>query len=355
MTHVRRRLLTLPILFLATALITLGLPLWWLLAWVVGQLCAGARAAPRVLLFLTVFLWCEVLGVLASAWLWIRHGWHCNPASRQHFLDANFRLQFWWADSLKRAAARLFRLRFRIEGAEHLDGDGVIMLPRHCSIGDTLIPIVFYCAAHDRRLRYVLKRELLADPCLDIVGNRLPNYFVDRATENTGREVEGIQALAADLPSDHGILIYPEGTRFSAGKRRSLLARLANKDPQLAKRAAAWDRLLPPRSAGPVGLLLANPGRDVVFCAHTGFEGSASFATLFNGSWLDTEVRVHFWRIPFADLPQNSSGLKAFLHDQWDRMNAEVNRLQGTLQGSAGSGRSEQRKPHSRADHSTPR
>lgn len=328
MNHIPRRLLTLPILFLTTALITLGLPLWWLLAWVAGRLFSGARAAPRVLLFLTIFLWCEVLGVMASAWIWLRHTLAKGPASRQRFLDANFRLQFLWANSLKRAAAWLFRLRFDIQGAEELGGDGVILLPRHCSIGDTLIPIVFYCAAHDRRLRYVLKRELLFDPCLDIVGNRLPNYFIDRASQDTGREVAGIQDLTAALPADHGILIYPEGTRFSTGKRQALLQRLATKDPELAARAAAWDRLLPPRSAGPVGLLLANPGRDVVFCAHTGFEGSASFSTLFNGSWLDTEVKVRFWRVPYAEVPRDADGLKAFIYDQWDRMNAEVTELQ---------------------------
>ncbi|MCC5888871.1 MAG: 1-acyl-sn-glycerol-3-phosphate acyltransferase [Gammaproteobacteria bacterium] len=336
MNHLRRRLLTLPILFLATFLITAGLPLWLLLAWVSGLLIQGARAAPRVLLFLTAFLWCEVIGVLASAWLWLRHGWRHDAASRQQFLEANFRLQFWWAERLKRAAAWLFRLRFSVEGAENLDGDGVIMLPRHCSIGDTLIPIVFYCAARDRRLRYVLKRELLFDPCLDIVGNRLPNYFVDRAAQDTGREVDGIKALAAGLPADQGVLIYPEGTRFSAAKRQTLLARLQTRDPELATRAAAWDRLLPPRSAGPVGLLLANPGRDLVFCAHTGFEGSASFTTLFNGSWLDTEVRVKFWRVPFADLPRDAPGLKVFLHAQWDRMNDEVTRLQDGFSGQPG-------------------
>lgn len=328
MSQLRRRLLTLPALFLAMILITTGLPLWWLLAWIVSLLFPAARAAPRVLLFLTTFLWCEVLGVLASFWLWLRHGLGSDTDSRQRFLAANFRLQFWWADSLKRAAAWLFRLRFDVEGADELDGEGVIMLPRHCSIGDTLIPIVFYCAAHDRGLRYVLKRELLFDPCLDIVGNRLPNYFVDRATQDSGREVEGIRALAKDLPADHGILIYPEGTRFSTSKRRTLLARLVTRDPELAARAEDWDRLLPPRSAGPVGLLQANPGRDVVFCAHTGFEGSANFVTLFNGSWLDTWVRVRFWRVPYAELPEDSDGLKAFLYAQWDRMNAEVAGLQ---------------------------
>lgn len=328
MNHLRRRLLTLPLLFLTTALVTLGLPLWWLLAFCVSLLFPAARAAPRVLLFLTTFLWCEVLGVLAAAWLWLRYGLRYDPDSRQRFLAANFRLQLWWAGSLERAAAWLFRLRFDVEGADDLGGDGVIMLPRHCSIGDTLIPIVFYCAAQDRRLRYVLKRELLFDPCLDIVGNRLRNYFVDRSAQDSGREVEGIQALAEDLPSDQGILIYPEGTRFSAAKRQALLARLASRDPQLAARAAAWDRLLPPRSAGPLGLLLANPGRDVVFCAHTGFEGSASFATLFNGSWLDTSVKVRFWRIPHAELPRDRDALRTFLYEQWDRMNTEVTRLQ---------------------------
>ncbi len=328
MNNVGRRLVTLPLLVIVTLVLTVALPLLLLVSLLLAMLLPGARAAPRVLLFLTVFLWCETLGVIACGWLWLTDGHSRDPARRERFLERNFVLQFWWAGCLKEAAARLFRLRFIVEDDAILTGDGVIMLPRHCSIGDTLIPIVFYCARQGRRLRYVLKRELLFDPCLDIVGNRLPNYFVDRRSQDTASEVAGIQQLTTDLPPDHGILIYPEGTRFSHTKRLAVQRRLEERDPELAARTESWDRVLPPRTAGPVGLLTRNPGRDVVFCAHTGFEGSASFRTLFNGSWLDTTVRIRFWRIAYADLPSGAEALREFLLEQWERMNREVARLQ---------------------------
>ena len=333
MNTLTRRLITIPVLFITTVFLTVTLPIWLLLAWLASVLSSSARAAPRVQLFLTAYLWCETLGVLASFWLWLAYG---RAASREQFIARNYALQFRWADALKRAAGRLFRLRFDIDGSDALDGPGVIMMPRHCSIGDTVIPVVFYCARHDRRLRYVLKRELLFDPCLDIVGNRLPNYFIDRGSHDTRQEVQAIAQLAVDLPADEGILIYPEGTRFTAEKRSVVIDRLAARnDPELATRAKTWDRVLPPRMAGPLGLLEANPGRDLVFCAHTGFEGSASFATLFNGSWLDTWVRIRFWRIPYSEIPRTPEALRAFLLSQWDRMNDEVAKLQDRAEAAA--------------------
>lgn len=326
--RVVRRSLTLPTLFLATALLTLLLPLTLPTTWLLSRCWRGARAAPRVLLFLLGYLWCEVLGVLVSTWLWLRHG-----GRGEHFIEANYQLQLWWAGALKRLAQRLFRLRFEVRGQECLFGPGVIMLPRHCSIGDTVIPIVFYCQPSGHRLRYVMKKELLLDPCLDLVGNRLPNYFVDRSAQNTEREIEGIQALTRDLPANEGILIYPEGTRFASSKRATLVRRLRARGlDQLARHAASWEHVLPPRLSGPTGLLKANPGRDVVFCAHTGFEGSASFAQLFNGDWLDTCVRIHFWRVPFTDVPRDEEGLEIWLLQQWDRMNQEVAQLKALAQ-----------------------
>ncbi len=319
--RVLRRSLTLPALFLTTLLLTLLVPLWLPASWLLARVWPAARGAPRVLLFLLGYLWCETSGVLASSWIWLRHGARSPVA-----MEAHYGLQLWWANALKRLAAHLFRLRFQVEGqAEILSGPGVIMLPRHCSIGDTVIPIVYYCMPAGRRLRYVMKRELLLDPCLDLVGNRLPNYFVDRAAQNTGREIQGIQALAGDLPDSEGILIYPEGTRFAPAKRTALIKRLTEKGQErLAGHARDWEHVLPPRLSGPIGLLQANPGRDLVFCAHTGFEGSASFSRLFNGSWLDSSVRIRFWRVPYEQVPSDAAALQTFLLQQWDRMNREV-------------------------------
>jgi hypothetical protein len=57
----------------------------------------------------------------------------------------------------------------------------VIVFLRYASVADTLLPAVFLANPNGLKLRYVLKHELLLDPCLDIVGNRLPNSFVQRS------------------------------------------------------------------------------------------------------------------------------------------------------------------------------
>ena len=46
------------------------------------------------------------------------------------------------------------------------------------------------------RPRYVLKDDLLIDPCLDIVGNRLPNHFLDRFPHDGAVELGLLEAMA---------------------------------------------------------------------------------------------------------------------------------------------------------------
>ncbi|MDC0708578.1 hypothetical protein POL68_08865 [Stigmatella sp. ncwal1] len=47
------------------------------------------------------------------------------------------------------------------------------------------------------QLKYVLKRELLWDPCLDVVGRRLPNVFVERSGDRGKAEIEAVATLVA--------------------------------------------------------------------------------------------------------------------------------------------------------------
>jgi len=307
-----RRLLTIPAFVLLTLLTSTLSPLLLILAWLLGHL-PGYRGAVPTLYLVFGYLWCETLGIAAAFWLWVRH----REAHR--FLQANYRLQCWWAVALKRIAQRAFRLRFELTGHDLLDGPGVLMLPRHASIADTLIPMVFYAVPGRIRLRYVLKRELLLDPCLDIVGNRLPNYFVDRGGEDSARAAAGVADLVADLSPDEGLLLYPEGTRFSPAKARALRTRWRD-DPERLAQLDRWTHLLPPRTGGFLAALDANPGRDLVFCAHTGFEGSSHFRTLINGAWIGARIRIHCWRIPFASIPSGREARVALLFEQWDQM-----------------------------------
>ena len=86
-----------------------------------------------------------------------------------------------------------------------------------------------------------------------------------------------------------------------------------------------WPSLLPPKTGGPLTLLEANTSKDIVFMAHLGFEGSADLGNLINGSWLNQTIRMHFWRVPFDQIPEDK---KSFLYEQWDLMQYKLNRMQ---------------------------
>jgi 1-acyl-sn-glycerol-3-phosphate acyltransferase len=200
----------------------------------------------------------------------------------------------------------------------------VLVLVRHVSVGDTLIPAYFIARKTGRMLRYVLKHELLWDPCLDIVGQRLPNTFVRRGTGDA-RELEKLDQLSAGMGKNDGVLIFPEGTRFTPDKREKVLSRLASQDaPKLLEAAADMQHVLPPRLGGALRLLEAVPDGDVVFCAHTGFEGISTLGDLWRGSLMDRTIRVRFWRVSRRDIPDDEDGRVAWLLDQWRRVDAVV-------------------------------
>lgn len=317
-----RRLITIPLYLLATALVTALFPAL-LLAAAIASRFPAARGAVPTLLFVTGYLWYEAAGILAAPFITLWAFCNRSPAAA---MSANFALQCWWASGLKRLAERVFELRFTLHNAAALEGGPALVLPRHASIADTVLPVTYFAKPFRSHLRYVMKRELLVDPCLDIYGNRLPNYFVDRSGQDTDAAVSGIRTLTATLGDDEGILIYPEGTRFSRAKHDSL-RRKGNQNPQLVALLDRWPDLLPPRLGGTLAMLQANPGKDLLFMAHVGFEGSSHFQNLINGSWRRAQVHLAFWRVPFSQIPTARDELMTFLFEQWDQMQATVVRL----------------------------
>jgi 1-acyl-sn-glycerol-3-phosphate acyltransferase len=260
-----------------------------------------------------VYLGCEGAGVVATGWLWLTRG--ADPA---RYAERNFRLQCWWAGTLFAAARRLFALRLEVEGDELAAKGPVIVLLRHASVGDTLLPVALLSAPHGLRLRYVLKRELLWDPCLDIVGQRLPNAFVRRGSTDAAREIATVRALADGLGPGDGVLLYPEGTRFSPGRRKAALDKLAA-TPALLPRAEALTHVLPPRLGGVLALLDHAPDVDVVFCGHVGFDGVRRLGDLWNGALVGRALRVTLWRCPRASIPTDREGRVDWLYEQWAR------------------------------------
>jgi 1-acyl-sn-glycerol-3-phosphate acyltransferase len=314
---VLRRLRTIPPLVLGLVLVTALLPALL----VVGLLIDLARrigsgvppTAARLVLFLWVYLAAEVAGLAALAALWIAS---LGGRRRAWLRDATWRLQQRWAGALFGAARLLFRLRLEVAGEDAVASGPMIVLIRHASLVDTLLPANLVARPHRIRLRYVLKRELLADPCLDVAGRRLPNYFVRRGT-GEAQEVERVRALAGGLGPDEGVVIYPEGTRFTAERRVRAIERIRARDTRLAARAERLRHLLPPRLGGVGALLEGAPGADVVVIAHHGFDGLRLVSDIWRGGLVGLVVRVRIVRVPRPTVPETDAARADWLYDLW--------------------------------------
>jgi 1-acyl-sn-glycerol-3-phosphate acyltransferase len=212
-------------------------------------------------------------------------------------------------------------MRTVVEGEEAIEPGPILVFIRHVSQADTLLPVVIITRRHGIALRFVLKQELLWDPCLDVVGRRLPNAFVRRGSGESDREIAAVRGLMDDLGPRDGVLIYPEGTRFTPEKRVQVLAKLATRtSPTLLARAQRLRRVLPPHLGGPLGLLAANRNADVVFCAHTGFEPAGSAAELLGGALVGATIRVRFWRVAAAQIPVDLDERVQWLYEHWQRV-----------------------------------
>lgn len=278
-------------------------------------------ALTRLVLFGWTYLVIELTALISLLGVGVATGF---GRWRRPFLGRTFALQTWWAHRLFAAVRFLFGARIETEGEEAITPGPILLFVRHASIADVLLPNVVVTGRHGIRLRYVLKRELLVDPAIDIAGNRIPNYFVDRGSGDTAVEIERVASLTDDLEADEGVAIYPEGTRFSPEKRARALERLRRSRPDLAERAERLRATLPPRLGGPLALLGSHTPADVVFMAHVGFDGLAEVRDLLDGGLVGTTIRIAFWRVSHAEIPRDRAGRAAWLFDQWERVDAWI-------------------------------
>ena len=312
-----RRLRTIPPLVLGLVLVTALLPVLLVVGLVIDAVRRVAFGVPptatRLALFLWVYLAAEVGGLAALGALWLAS---LGGRRRAWMLEQTWRFQQLWAGVLLGAVRVLFRLRLEVAGDDAVAPGPVIVLVRHASIVDNLLPAKLVARPHRIRLRYVLKRELLADPCLDVAGRRLPNYFVRRGT-GEAQEVERVRALAHGLGTEEGVLIYPEGTRFTPERRARAIARIAERDSRLAARAERLRHLLPPRLGGVGALLDGAPDADVVVIAHHGFDGLRLISDIWRGGLVGLVVRVRMTRVPRSTVPEEDAARADWLYDLW--------------------------------------
>ena len=320
---VYRRLVTIPAVALVFALSWAGSPVLIPLA-VVIDIARWARTrrpwmAVRLVLFLMAYALAETIGVIALGLTWLISGggrWF-------ELARSTFAIQRAWAGFVLTACRRVFDLRISATGLDAVTPAPYVLIARHASIVDNLLAAWFISRTHRIHIRYVMKQELLMDPALDIAGNRLVNVFVRRGSGESEGDVATIRHLAATLPEDEAVLIYPEGTRFSVRKREQALELLSRRNPRLHARVAGIKHVLPPRLGGVLALLDGSQA-DVVVMAHRGLDGFARVADIWKGAMVGRQIDVEFWRIPRHLIPEGRTERADWLFDLWARLDAWV-------------------------------
>jgi 1-acyl-sn-glycerol-3-phosphate acyltransferase len=315
-----RRVRGITVVVAVLILVTLLAPLLALGAAAVDSTLWLRRRKPwmalRLLAMLWWFLFGELYGLLGLLAIWIASGGHDGA----HRRDRVYRLKRRWLASHLAGIRALFGLRFEIEGLELAGPGPVLVMIRHASIIDNALPDAIVGRAHGLGFRFVIKRELQMLPTIDIGGRWVPTLFVRRASGDTAAELERMRALTIELSSHDGLLIYPEGTRWTPEKLARAQQIIATRQPEIAPLAARLRYVLPPRLGGTVELLRSAPEADVVLFGHVGLDGFEYISDIWSGGLIGTTVRLKFWRFAAAEVPSDRDELVAWLYERWQQL-----------------------------------
>lgn len=307
-----RRLVTIPLLYVTLVAATLLAPALLVVALMVDLIRRVRTGSPfmatRILAFGWVYLVGEAWALLAMAMIGL--------LGRDRSLELTFTLQRWWAAWNFWALRFFFSLRFEVTGSDAILPGPFLLLSRHASIIDTLLPALYVVRPFDIKLRYILKKELLLDPAIDIGGRRLPNHFVDRGASNSESERRAITRLAEGLTADEAVLIFPEGTRFTEQKRIRFTNRLKEKPGNVGQIAGRLRRVLPPKPGGTLALLEASDA-DVVVLMHRGLEGFARIKDIWMGALVGSTIFIQFRRVARTAVPEGRTQRIDWLFDLW--------------------------------------
>ena len=306
---------------IVVALLLLVLAPLWLVGGVIIDLIRGKLRLPivRLLTFGTCWCWLELAGVAMAGALWI--------SGQSHRRSAHYAIQRWWSSRLVGALRVTCSLRVEIEGLDTLGARPIVALCRHASIADALVVGWVLSAQAHRKPRFVLKKELSFDPCLDVVGRRVPNYFVDRRAVNTQTEINGIAEMAHGMTDGDVAIIFPEGTRTNPKKQAQVLQKLRDRDPQRGALLAGLKYLLPPKFAGAAALIAAVPNADVITVSHVGFDGLNNFRGMLSQvAAKQSAARVVITRHARENIPSGAEFV-AWLDAQWLEMDRKLSEV----------------------------
>ena len=331
-----RRLVVAPIVIVVALGIVVLSPLLAVLALLfglAGLLRAGRMRNLRLVSFLVVGLTAELVTLFVLLGLWVVSGFggrlQTEPYQKRHYAVVRRFL-----DALYRGAERTYGLRVEVEEPD-LTGEElaarasrpVIVLSRHAGPGDSFLLIHQLLSVYGRRPRVVMKATMQFDPSLDILGNRLPNVFIQR--QQTGESIftDQIERLARSLDANGALVIFPEGANWTPNRWRRGIRRLERAGRRdLAERARDMPNLLPPRPGGALAAIAACPEADVIFVAHAGLDTITSVGDVWRRFPVDQVVRARWWRVLSEQVPRDADheAQVQWLYQWWERIDAWI-------------------------------
>jgi 1-acyl-sn-glycerol-3-phosphate acyltransferase len=310
-----RRIVTITVVWLLAVLALVLLPVL-----AVGSIAVdlvGRRSGwptVRMVGFFVAFLWIETTCELRVVWETALRPFRENRTLHDHHLE------WWWLGRLMNAAERIVGLRVEVDEPDDLGPGPLLVFSQHVSIVDAVMPGVLLGTQRHWFVRYVLMRGLRYVPCMDIVGQRMPNHFIARGQADNTEGLATLRVLVRDMEDDELAVIFPGGGLFTPDVLHRAVEKLGERgSPQLPV-AKGFRHVLPPRPSGVLAFFDGAPTANVLIFGHVGFEPVASIKKLWQVLPLRAPVEVKLWRHDRATVPEDDEGRLDWIYARWAEM-----------------------------------
>jgi 1-acyl-sn-glycerol-3-phosphate acyltransferase len=291
-----------------------------------AALVSAVTGRPQTLIFarlLVAYFALEFSTLIACATLWLASGGGLLMGT-QRFQRLHYGLLRWFVHGFARRCFALFDIRVpaeeSTEASRALESDGpLLFFSRHAGPGDTILLIDRLLTRFDRLPSVVFKQSVTLDPCVDLIGHRLPHAVLD-TSEKEDCEAR-IQEVAAGLGRRGVLVLFPEGGNFTPERRRRAIRKLWRTGRQReAAKAERMSHMLPPRPTGALAALCGNAEADVIFGAHSGLGLAVFPSEVWHEPPLGKTFHTRMWLSPAAERPLDPDAQIAWIYDWWKRL-----------------------------------
>jgi 1-acyl-sn-glycerol-3-phosphate acyltransferase len=304
----------------------LASPVLLILAAVVSAVTRRPQALIFTRLMITYFA-LELAGLVACGALWLASAGGLLIRT-DLFQSLHYRLLRWFVHTF--AQRWLALLQIEVTPEEPSDAiralerdEPLLFFSRHAGPGDTILLIDRLLTDFDRRPRVVFKQTVAIDPCVDLIGHRLPHAVLDTSDKQACEA--RIEKLAAELDRRGVLLLFPEGGNFTAERHRRAIRNLRRigRHREAAK-AARMPHVLPPHPSGALAALRGNPRADVIFGTHSGLGLAAFPREIWRDPPLGKTFTTQMWLSSAAERPAQPDSQAAWIFDWWERLDAWI-------------------------------